>query len=99
MIYNAVVPVPEALAVIDKLVVATPIHIHNVYGAPDVQKTIGQDSFIRLVPLSLHESASVYSEEKAKLVRAEVENVESAEVVARSALDGLGVKEGFVIRS
>ena len=96
MIYNAVVPVPEALAAIEKLVVALPIHIHDVYGAPEVQKTIGQDFFIRLVPLSVHESASVYSEEKAKLVRAEVENAEGAEGVARSALDGLGVKEGLV---
>ena len=96
MIYNAVVPVPEALAAIDNLVVATPIHMHDVYGAPDVQKTIGQDFFIRLVPLSVHESASVYSKEKAKLVRAEVEHAEYAEEVARSALDELGVKEELV---
>jgi hypothetical protein len=95
MIYNAVVPVPEALAAIDKLAVAMPIHMHDVYGAPEVQKTIGQDFFIRLVPLNMHESARVYSEEKAKLVRAEVENAENAEEVARSALDGLGVKEGL----
>ena len=32
----------------------------------------------------------MYSEEKAKLVRAEGENAESAEGVARSAPDGLG---------
>jgi hypothetical protein len=93
--YN-VVPVPEALAAINKLMVATPIHIHDVYGAPEVQKMIGQDFFIRLVPLSVPQSASVYSEEKAKLLRTEVENVESAEEVARSALDGLEVKEGLV---
>jgi len=95
MIYNVVVPVPEALAAIDKLVVAMPISMHDVYGSPKVQKAIGQGIFIRLVPLSLHESASVYSEEKAKCVRAEVENAESAGV-ARSALDGLGVTEGLV---
>ena len=29
---------------------------------------IGQDFFLWLVPLSVHESASVYSEEKGKLV-------------------------------
>ena len=92
MIYHAVVPVPEALVAIDKLVVATPIHIRDIIDAPGVQKTIGRDFFIRLVP-SMRESASVYSEEKAKLVRAEVE---SAEGVARSALDGLGVTEGLV---
>jgi hypothetical protein len=35
MIYNADVPIPEELVAIDKLVVATPIHIHDVYGARD----------------------------------------------------------------
>ena len=87
IIYNALVPIPEELAAIDKLVVATPIHIHDVYGAPEVQKTIGQEFFIKLVPLSVRESASVGSK---------VENMESAEEVARSALDRLGVKEGSV---
>lgn len=96
LIYNAVLPAFEALPIIEKTAVATPIHIHDVYGAPDVQKTIGQDFFIRLIPLSVHESASVYSEEKAKLVRGEVEKAEGAEGEARSALDGLGVKEGLI---
>jgi hypothetical protein len=96
LIYHAIIPTFEALPVIERTVVATPIHIHDVYGAPDVQKTIGQDFFLRLVPLSVHESASVYSEEKAKLVRGEVEKAEGAEGEARSALDGLGVKEGLV---
>ncbi|PPQ77863.1 hypothetical protein CVT26_005443, partial [Gymnopilus dilepis] len=96
LIYNAVVPNFEALPTIEKTAVATPIHIHDVYGTPEVQKTIGQDFFVRLIPLSVHESASVYSEEKAKLVRAEVEKAEGAEGEARSAIDGLGVKEGLV---
>lgn len=95
LIYNAILPSPEALPTIEKTVVATPVHIHDVYGAPDVQKTIGQDFFIRLVPLSVHESASVYSEEKAKLVRSEVEKAEGAEGEVRSALDVMGVKEGI----
>ncbi|KAG7085708.1 hypothetical protein E1B28_003252 [Marasmius oreades] len=96
LIYNAVLPAVEALPNIDKTAVASPIPIQEVYGTPDVQKTIGQDIFIRLIPLSVHESASVYSEEKAKLVRGEVENAESAEVQVRSALEALGVKEGLV---
>jgi hypothetical protein len=36
-----------------------------VYKAPDSQEYISKDIFIRLVPLSVHESAGVYSEEKA----------------------------------
>ncbi|KAF9484066.1 BRO1-domain-containing protein [Pholiota conissans] len=96
LIYNAIMPPFESLPVIEKTAVATPIHIHEVYAQPEVQKTIGQDFFIRLVPLSVHESASVYSEEKAKLVRGEVEKADAAEGEARSALDGLGVKEGLI---
>jgi hypothetical protein len=95
LIYNAVCPSFEALPVVEKTVVATLIPIQDVYGTPEVQKTIGQDFFIKLVPLSVHQSASVYSEEKAKVVRAEVEKAELAEGEARSAIDGLGVKVGI----
>lgn len=95
LIYNAVLCAPDALPAIDKAAVATPIPIHDVYGAPDVQKVIGPDLFVRLVPLSVHESASVYSEEKAKLVRGEVENAEVAEMEVKSALESMGVKAGI----
>lgn len=95
LIYNAVLPSVDALSNIDKASVATPITIQEVYGAPEVQKVIGPDIFIKLIPLSVHESASVYSEEKAKLVRKEVENAESAEVEVRSALEAIGVQEGL----
>lgn len=95
LIYNAVIPSPEALPPIEKAVVALPISIQEVYGTPDAQKVIGPDLFSRLVPLSVHESASVYSEEKAKVVRKEVEKAEGAEGEVRSALDALGVKEGL----
>lgn len=96
LIYNAIVPPVETLPAIDKLVVATPIPIQEVYSAPEVQRTIGPDLFIKLIPLSVHESASVYSEEKAKLVRAEVERADSAESEVRSSLDAMGVKDGLL---
>jgi tyrosine-protein phosphatase non-receptor type 23 len=95
LIYNAVLSSPDALPAIDKAAVATPIPIQDVYGSPDVQKVIGPDLFLRLIPLSVHESASVYSEEKAKLVRGEVEKAEGAEGEVRSALDNMGIKEGL----
>jgi hypothetical protein len=95
LIYNAVLPVPEALPPIDKTAVATAIPIQEVYGTPEVQKVIGTDVFVRLIPLSVHESASVYSEEKAKLVRGEVERSDATEGELRSALEALGVKEGL----
>jgi hypothetical protein len=95
LIYNAIIPPPEALPAIEKTVVAAPLSIQEVYTSPDVQKVIGPDLFKRLIPLSVHESASVYSEEKAKLVRGEVERAEAADAEIRSALDALGVREGL----
>ena len=95
LIYNAVPPSPETLPAVDKTSATTPITIQEVYGSPDVQKVIGQDIFIKLIPLSVHESASVYSEEKAKLARSEVEKVEVAEGEVKSVLDSLGVREGL----
>jgi hypothetical protein len=97
LIYNAVLPQPETLPAVEKAGagLATPIPIQDVYGTPEVQKVIGGDIFVRLVPLSVHESASVYSEEKAKLVRGEVEKVDAAEGELTSGLDSLGVKSGL----
>jgi hypothetical protein len=95
LIYNAVLPAAETLSSVDKTAVATAIPIQEVYSTPEVQKVIGPDLFVRLIPLSVHESASIYSEEKAKLVRSEVEKAEGAAGEARSALDALGVKAGL----
>jgi tyrosine-protein phosphatase non-receptor type 23 len=95
LIYNAVLPTPETLPAIEKTSVATPITIQEVYSNADVQKVIGTDIFVKLIPLSVHESASVYSEEKAKLVRSEVERSDGAEGEVKSALASLGVREGL----
>lgn len=82
LIYHAL-PVPEtSLPTVDPLPLATlasPITIQEIYASPEVTALIGPDIFRRLVPLEVHEQASVYSEEKAKLVRAEAERVERAE--------------------
>ena len=91
LIYNAV-PVAEAtLPVVDKLVVANPVTIQEVYGSADVQRVIGPDMFAKLIPLSVHKSASIYSEEKAKLARAEAEKVEEADSSLTAALASLGL--------
>lgn len=95
LIYNAPVPSEATLSQVDKIAAATPIPIQEVYGTPEVQKTIGPDLFAKLIPLSVHESASVYSEEKAKIVRAEVEKSDIAESEVKAALNSLGVKSGL----
>ena len=95
LIYNAVVPSEATLAPIDKISAVTPVPIQDVYGTPEVQKTIGPDLFAKLIPLSVHEGASVYSEEKAKIVRAEVEKADISEAEAKASLDSLGVRTGL----
>ncbi|KAG8897263.1 bck1-like resistance to osmotic shock, partial [Tulasnella sp. 403] len=91
LIYNAICPPEATLPVIEKLSVANPIPIQEVYGNPDVQKVIGPDLFAKLIPLSVHESASIYSEEKAKLVRSEAEKAEIADGEVRAALESMGL--------
>ncbi|WOO83221.1 Vacuolar protein-sorting protein BRO1 [Vanrija pseudolonga] len=91
LIYHDILPAEAALPAIDKLPPATSVTIQDVYGSPEVSKLIGPDIFIRLVPLAVHESASVYSEEKAKVVRAEVERVELSEGESRASLEHLGL--------
>lgn len=95
LIYNAV-PVAEAtLPAVDKLVVANPITIQDVYASPEVQKVIGPDMFGKLIPLSVHKSASIYSEEKAKLARAEAEKADEADTDLAAGLDSLGLPSGL----
>ncbi|KAL1405795.1 bck1-like resistance to osmotic shock [Vanrija albida] len=91
LIYHDILPAEAALPSIDKLPPATTVTIQDVYGSPEVSKLIGPDIFIRLVPLAVHESASVYSEEKAKVVRSQVEQVELSEAESRAALEHLGL--------
>ncbi|KAF9515975.1 hypothetical protein BS47DRAFT_1341273 [Hydnum rufescens UP504] len=91
LIYNAIPTASSALPPVEKLVVATPIPIQEVYGTPDVQKVIGPDLFGRLIPLSVHKSASIYSEEKAKLIRGEVEKCEVADESLSAALSTFGL--------
>ncbi|KZO99027.1 BRO1-domain-containing protein [Calocera viscosa TUFC12733] len=91
LIYNAVLPSEAALPQLDKLAVATPIPIQEIYASQDVQAVIGPDFFTRLIPMGVHESASIYSEEKAKLVRSENARVQEADDEAELGLRDLGV--------
>ncbi|EIW68406.1 hypothetical protein TREMEDRAFT_20787, partial [Tremella mesenterica DSM 1558] len=91
LVYHDILPSESTLAQIEKLPPAAPVTIQEVYGNQEVSKLIGPDIFIRLIPLAVHESASVYSEEKAKLVRGEVERVDLSEVEVRAGLEHAGL--------
>jgi hypothetical protein len=81
---------PEAqLAAIPKLPAAKAIPVSELYQGQDIQRIIGPDIFQRIVPMAVTESASMYDEEKAKLVRGEAERVEVANDEMAASLDYL----------
>lgn len=88
-IYHQPVPSEPSLSTIAKLPAAKAIPVSELYQGQDIQRIIGPDIFQKIVPMSVTESASLYDEEKAKLVRAEAEKVEAANGEMAASLDYL----------
>ncbi len=92
LIYHDILPSENSLPAVEKLTAATPMALQQIYALPEVEKVIiTPDPFAKLVPLQVHESASLYSEEKAKLARGETEQVDLANVELEAALSHLGL--------
>lgn len=91
LIYHDILPSETALPAIDATTPAQLISIQEVYSSPEVQRAVGPDLFAKLVPLGVHERASLYSEEKAKLARGEAEKCDLAEQERVVTLDGMGL--------
>lgn len=89
MIYHQPVPSETNLPSIPKLPAAKAIPVSELYQGQDIQRIIGPDIFQRIVPMSVTESASLYDEEKAKMIRAEAERVETADDELATSLDYL----------
>lgn len=96
-IYHQTIPAEASLSVIPKLPAAKAIPVSELYQGQDIQRIIGPDIFQKLVPISVTESASLYDEEKAKLVRAEAENVETTNGEMAASLDYLKLPESLNI--
>ena len=88
-IYHQTIPTESSLAAIPKLAAAKAIPVSELYQGQDIQRIIGPDIFQKIVPMAVTESASLYDEEKAKLVRAEAEKVETADGEMAASLDYL----------
>jgi hypothetical protein len=88
-IYHQTVPAEASLAPVTKLPAAKAIPVSELYQGQDIQRIIGPDIFQKIVPMSVTESASMYDEEKAKLVRSEAEKVEQANGEMAASLDYL----------
>ncbi|KAI1324154.1 BRO1-like domain-containing protein [Xylariaceae sp. FL0255] len=88
-IYHQPVPPEASLVPVPKLPAAKPIPVNELYAGQDIQRITGPDLFAKIVPFAVTESASLYDEEKAKLVRAETERVDLANSEMAASLDYL----------
>lgn len=88
-IYHQNVPPEASLAPVAKLPAAKPIPVAELYAGQDIQRITGPDLFSKIVPMAVTESASLYDEEKAKLIRAETERVDLANSEMAASLDYL----------
>lgn len=88
-IYHQTVPAEASLTPVTKVPAAKAIPLSELYQGQDIQRIIGPDIFQKIVPMSVTESASMYDEEKAKLIRSEAEKVEQANGEMAASLDYL----------
>ncbi|ANB15366.1 Bro1p [Sugiyamaella lignohabitans] len=89
-IYHEHIPNAATLAEISGMEAAKPTPMNQLYKEnKDISQIIGKELFEKLIPLSVHEKSSLYSEEKASLLRKEGEAVEVAEEEMASALEFL----------
>lgn len=95
MIYHQTVPPEATVQPVAKLPAAKAIPVSELYQGQDIQRIIGPDIFQKIVPMSVTESASMYDEEKAKLVRSEAEKVEQANGEMAASLDYLKLPQSL----
>ena len=102
-IYHQSIPSESSLAAVLKLPAAKAIPVSEFYAGQDMQRITGPDIFQRIVPMAVTESASLYDEEKAKLIRAEAERIDTADSELAATMDYLRlpnslnvIKDGFV---
>jgi len=62
-IFHQLVPTEAQLPPIGKLSLAKPISLTELYRPEEVQRIIGGDLFAKLIPMSVTQSACMYSEE------------------------------------
>lgn len=95
LIYHQTVPAEATVQPVAKLPAAKAIPVSELYQGQDIQRIIGPDIFQKIVPMSVTESASMYDEEKAKLVRSEAEKVEQANGEMAASLDYLKLPQSL----
>ncbi|ORY82677.1 BRO1-like domain-domain-containing protein [Protomyces lactucae-debilis] len=95
LIYHELVAKESALPPVGKLASAKSISLTSLYAGQDVSRIVGNDIFSKLVPLAVHESASLYSDEVDKMLRAEQERSEIGDTELSTALEYLGLPKSL----
>lgn len=95
LIYHQTVPAEASVQPVAKLPAAKAIPVSELYQGQDIQRIIGPDIFQKIVPMSVTEQASMYDEEKAKLIRSEAEKVEQANGEMAASLDYLKLPQSL----
>lgn len=80
--------VPSSAPEIPETIVAKPLSFDSIYPNEDqARKVVGKDLFGRIIHISVHEKASLYSEMKAQFLRDQIEKSEIAKLELTSALE------------
>jgi hypothetical protein len=88
-IFHHLVPGEAQLPPIGKLSLAKATSLPELYKPEDAQRIIGGDLFEKLIPMSVTQSASLYSEAKAVLIRGEQDKAQGSDGELVAALDHL----------
>ena len=95
MVYHDIVPSSETLEEIEKVAAVKPILFSELYPPEEVARVVGNDIFTKLVPLAVTEAASLYSEEKAKILRTDGDVVRQADQTLQITLKDANVPKSL----
>lgn len=79
--------VPSTLPVIPETVSAKALPLSSIYPQEEASNVLGRDIFEKVVPLKVHEKASLYSEMAAQFLRDQQEKTDIANLELESALE------------
>lgn len=86
VIYSESVPKTDTLSPLEAASVVSNFDINKFYASEERSNVVGGELFSRLIPMAVHESSSMYSEEKAKMIRGEEDKVNLADGELQDAL-------------
>lgn len=90
LIYHDLLPSKETIE-IKGLDAAKAISLND----QKIERVIGEDIFEQVIPMNVHEKLSYYSEEKAKILRCQIENNETCDIELSSFLEYLKLPQSL----